>query len=92
MSEYKEKKDLLVRVALKESRGDGDVIIMHIAKKDDIIFENKYVSICDKDDVTYMYVLSNVLYLKIFTEENNYIEVEEDISTDFKDLGKVDLE
>lgn len=60
--------DLYVRMAVKESRGEGDNITIPIDNRDDVVFGERYITIRDSENQMYMFSLHNILYFKIFAK------------------------
>jgi hypothetical protein len=61
-------KTMLVKMTLKESRGEGDTVTILIEGKDKIVTEDKYIKITDTIGNFYIFSVHNVLYMKIFKD------------------------
>ena len=59
-----------VRIALKASRGDGDTVQIAIDSNESIEIFEKYITIKASDGKFYLFTLHNILYYKIFKQED----------------------
>jgi hypothetical protein len=63
------KDKILIEVSLKESRGDGDKIVVAVASHDSVVIKDSHVKITGLNGEVFLFMLHNVLYLKTVKEE-----------------------
>lgn len=63
------KDKILIEVALKESRGDGDKVLVAVANHESITIKDGYINIIGLDGGRFIFMLHNVLYLKTVKED-----------------------
>lgn len=63
------KDKILIEVSLKESRGDGDKIVVAVASHDSVTIKDGHIKIVGLNGEIFLFMLHNVLYLKTVKED-----------------------
>ena len=63
------KDKILIEVSFKESRGDGDKIVVAVASHDSVSIKDRHIKIVGLNGEIFFFMLHNVLYLKTVKED-----------------------
>jgi len=63
------KQNTCIRIVLRESRGDGDVVNIAVDSEDSISIKDRYIGIIASDGSSYAFTIHNILYYKIYKED-----------------------
>lgn len=76
----------VIRITLKESRGDGDVVSVLIDNEDCVFMGDGYIRVLASDKKKYLFTLHNILYYKIYEVGSGKLKEDE---TNFKDINEL---